>query len=173
MVERILDHPNITVLTGTDFADIEGIVKFDRLIFTGPIDAFFGYMHGPLPYRSLRFELEYHDDAEFFQEAAQINFPNEHAYTRITEMKHATGQLVRGTTISREYPQPYVRGENEPYYPVPMHENRRLYDLYAAEARKLAGSTLFAGRLADYQYYNMDQAVARALAVFEKEVCPV
>lgn len=168
MAERILDHPNIHVETGADFADVRDHVRFDRLVYTGPIDAFFDYVHGPLPYRSLRFEFEWHPEA-FFQERTQINYPNRHAYTRITEFKHATGHASDGTTVAREYPEAHEPGRNEPYYPVPMDANRARYAAYAADAEKLA-SVLFAGRLADYKYYNMDQAVARALRVFEKGV---
>ncbi|HYE96765.1 MAG TPA: UDP-galactopyranose mutase [Rubricoccaceae bacterium] len=168
MVARILDHPHIRVETGVDFREAERTVRFDRLIYTGPIDAFFDHAHGLLPYRSLRFEFV-HDASPFFQERAQVNFPNAHPYTRITEFKHATGQAVDGTTVAYEYPQPHVPGENEPYYPIPVDENRALYARYAADAAKL-DTVVLAGRLADYQYYNMDQAVARALSVFEKAI---
>ncbi len=175
LVEALLDHPHIEVETGVDFEQARDAFRFDRLVYTGPIDAFFDYLHGPLPYRSLRFDFVHHE-APFFQERTQVNFPNAPgdgpAYTRITEFKHATGQRVPGTTVAVEYPQAHVPGENEPYYPIPLEANRERFARYAAEAARLASVT-FAGRLADYQYYNMDQAVARALRVFEKECLPV
>lgn len=176
MVDAILDHPNIDVETGVDFAEAQDGAQFDRLIYTGPIDTFFDHVHGPLPYRSLRFEFEHHAGVPFLQERAQVNFPNRPGagpdYTRIVEIKHATGQDVAGTTLVREFPQAHVPGETEPYYPIPMDANRAQYARYAAEAAKLSSVT-FAGRLADYKYYNMDQAVARALRVFETDVVPV
>jgi UDP-galactopyranose mutase len=117
----------------------------------------------------LRFEF-LHQDAEKFQEVAQINFPNEHSYTRITEFKHMTGQKGLGTTIAKEYPQRHVPGKNVPYYPIPKAEHREVYNRYLKEAVKLNGTVIFAGRLADYKYYNMDQAVGRALNLFEKDI---
>ncbi len=174
MVERMLAHPNIHVETGVDFHEAEGGVSFHRLIYTGPIDVFFEEAYGPLPYRSLRFEFEPHD-APFVQECAQVNFPNRPGegpdYTRITEVKHATGQVVDGTVLCVEYPRAHTPGQTEPYYPIPMESTRAQYAKYAAEAAKEA-RTIFAGRLADYKYYNMDQAVGRALSVFDRELAP-
>lgn len=169
MFKRMLDHPNIAVETGADYRQVRDTVKFDRMIFTGPLDEHFDYMHGPLPYRSLRFEFSTLD-SEWFQEVGTVNYPNDNAYTRITEQKHITGQQMEKTTIVVEYPQNHVPRENEPYYPIPREENRELYNKYLSEAAKLDGSVLFAGRLADYKYYNMDQAAARALKLFEDEV---
>lgn len=170
MVGRILAHPNIRVELGVDFEDVRDAVGSRHLVYTGPVDEFFHYRYGPLPYRSLRFDFVHHD-APYFQETAQVNFPNRPgegpAYTRISEFKHATGLAERGTTVAYEYPQPHVPGENEPYYPIPLPENRELHALYLAEVGDLSGAVTFAGRLADYQYYNMDQAVARALKVFQ------
>ena len=99
-----------------------------------------------------------------------VNYPNEYDFTRITEQKHLTGQRLPWTTLVVEYPQSYQLGKNDPYYPIPREENRERYALYENEARRLKRTVLFAGRLADYKYYNMDQAVARALRVFEKEI---
>ena len=168
LFQRMLSHPNIKVLLGADWKEIESGVKFDRLIFTGPIDEFFGYIHGRLPYRSLRFEFLHYAMAQY-QSVGQMNYPNEQSFTRITEFKHLTGQEHLGTTVAVEYPQDYVPGENEPYYPVPREENRERYTLYTKEATKLK-TVLFVGRLADYRYYNMDQVVARALKLFEEVV---
>jgi UDP-galactopyranose mutase len=167
MLKRMANHPNIKVLLNADYWEIEGEVKFDGMVYTGLIDEFFEYIHGELPYRSLRFEFSYHL-VDAYQEVAQLNYPNEHSYTRISEYKHITGQRAYGTTISMEYPEAYSREQNLPFYPIPLKENRKRYNLYLSEAESLKKRVLFAGRLADYKYYNMDQAVARALGVFEK-----
>jgi UDP-galactopyranose mutase len=169
MLQRMANHPNIKVLLDANYREIEDEVKFDGMVYTGLIDEFFDYMHGALPYRSLHFEFSYHP-VDTYQEVAQVNYPNEHPYTRISEYKHITGQRVYGTTVSIEYPMAYRREQNLPYYPVPREENRKRYNLYLSEAESLSDRVLFAGRLADYKYYNMDQAVARALGVFEKLV---
>jgi UDP-galactopyranose mutase len=166
---KMLDHPKIHVLLQTDYREILTDVKFNRMIFTGPINTFFSDLHGPLPYRSLRF-VHTTLDTEWHQEAAVVNYPNDFDYTRVTEQKYLTGQTTAKTTLVKEYPQMHVEGETEPYYPIPRPENRELYGLYVKEAEKLNGSVLFAGRLADYKYYNMDQVVARALKVFEDGV---
>ena len=169
MLQRMANHPNIEILSNTAYREIEGEVKFDGMIYTGLIDEFFDYVFGELPYRSLRFEFEYHAVAKY-QEVAQVNYPDEQPYTRISEYKHITGQRAHGTTVSIEYPLAYRREQNLPYYPVPREENRKRYNLYLSEAESLDQRVVFAGRLADYKYYNMDQAVARALGVFEKQV---
>jgi UDP-galactopyranose mutase len=169
MLQRMANHPNIEILSNTAYREIEGEVKFDGMIYTGLIDEFFDYIYGELPYRSLQFEFEYHAVATF-QEVAQVNYPDEQPFTRISEYKHITGQRAHGTTVSIEYPLAYRRDQNLPYYPVPREENRKRYNLYLSEAESLDQRVVFAGRLADYKYYNMDQAVARALGVFEKQV---
>ncbi|WP_019551209.1 UDP-galactopyranose mutase [Thermus scotoductus] len=169
LFRRMLAHPNIRVLLGADWKEVEGEVRFDRLIFTGPMDEFFGYLHGPLPYRSLRFAFEHHQ-RPWFQEVGTVNYPNDHGFTRITEFKHLTHQAyLPHTTVVYEYPEAYRPGENEPYYPVPREENEERLRLYQKEAEGLK-TVLFAGRLGDYRYYNMDQAVARALKLFEEIV---
>lgn len=166
MFARMLENPNIEVALKTEFRDLRCCGDFEKTIFTGPIDEYFEYAFGALPYRSLRFEFE-HLDQEAFQPVGTVNYPNDEAFTRITEQKYITGQAHARTTIVREYPQAYVPGQNEPYYPIPREENRLQYELYEDAARTLKGSACFAGRLADYRYYNMDQAVGRALKVFE------
>jgi UDP-galactopyranose mutase len=167
MFERILDHPNITVATSTDFA---GVRDSDaKMIFTGPIDEYFGYAFGPLPYRSLRFDFHAVAAAQF-QPVGTVNYPNDHAYTRITEFRHLTGETAADTVIVREYPQSYEPGKNEPYYPIPTPGNSGKLKPYLDAARALEGKVWFAGRLGDYAYYNMDQACGRALALFEKQI---
>ncbi len=170
MFARMLKHKNIKVLLNTDYRELKGAVDAKRMIYTGPIDGFFDDMHGALPYRSLRFEF-LHAAGELVQPVATMNYPNEQPFTRISEFKHMYGPRVTdGTVLVREYPQPYIAGENEAYYPIPREENQVLFEKYQAEVDKLKGSVLFVGRLADYKYYNMDQAVARALMVFDKRI---
>ena len=165
----MLKHPNIHTLLNVDYHDAMEEIKYKRIFFTGPIDVFFDQEHGALPYRSLRFEFD-----TLMQERSQavgtVNYPNEYDFTRITEQKILTGDTSSLTTLCKEYPQAYTAGENDPYYPIPRAENQALYKRYRTEADKLKGSVVFAGRLADYIYYNMDQVVARALKVFESEV---
>ena len=162
MFERMLDHPNISILLNTDYADIKDEVSFREVIFTGPIDEYFDYCYGKLPYRSLRFEHQTHDRA-LFQTAAVVNYPNEHAYTRVTEFKYLTGQEHPKTSIVYEYP----TAEGDPYYPVPQPQNAELYARYKALGEALP-NVHFAGRLGTYKYYNMDQVVAQALALYAK-----
>ncbi|WP_437669416.1 UDP-galactopyranose mutase [Sorangium sp. So ce131] len=161
MFENMLDHKKIRVLTNTDYRDIMGEVSFKEMIYTGPVDAFFDYRYGKLPYRSLEFKFETHDK-EVFQPGAVVNYPNEHAYTRITEFKYLTGQQHPKTSVVYEYPQ----AEGDPYYPVPRPENAELYRRYKALA-DATPNVHFVGRLATYRYYNMDQVVGQALATFD------
>src|SRR6185312_76299 len=142
-----------------------------KVVFTGPIDEYFDYEFGPLPYRSLRFEF-FERDVEHAQPVGTVNYPNDHAYTRITEVKHLTGQKAPGTVVVEEYPQAHVPGVNEPYYPIPTPGTAEKLKPYQEAARSLEGKVWFAGRLGDYAYYNMDQACARALALFEKQIVP-
>ena len=171
MFKKIIEMANLEVVLNTDYRDVMvNGVKFDRLIYTGPIDEYFDYLHGELPYRSLRFEFACHQ-LEYFQEAGQINYPNDHQYTRITEFKRLTNQLSRNTTIAYEYAVKHMMGITEPYYPVPSLHSGDLYQKYVRELNKYRRTVITLGRLADYKYYNMDQVVARALAVFENEIC--
>ncbi|MEL6262517.1 MAG: UDP-galactopyranose mutase [Cyanobacteria bacterium J06607_13] len=169
MFQRMINHPLIKVLLNTDYKEVIDEVSFNRAICTGPIDEFFGYTHGAMPYRSIDFRFETLDQ-ERYQEVGTVNYPNDYDITRITEQKYLTGQISPKTTIVREFPQAYIPGRNDPYYPIPKLENRDRLSHYLKEAKKLNGSILFAGRLGDYKYYNMDQAVVRALGIFEKEI---
>lgn len=160
MFQCLLDHPNITVELNKDF-NIEAATDHglhDHLVYCGPIDAFFGHRFGRLPYRSLRFEHEHLSGQAQYQPVGTVNYPNDHAFTRITEFKHLTGQTHAGTSIMREYP----CNEGDPYYPVPSDENEALFKRYEELADAEANVT-FIGRLAQYRYYNMDQVVAAAL----------
>lgn len=163
LFERMLDHPLIDVRLGEEFDQIRQSVNHERLIYTGPIDAYFRCVHGPLPYRSLRFEHEHLADVAQYQEVGTVNFPNEHRWTRITEFKHLTGQEHRGTSIVREYP----CAEGDPYYPIPTEANQALFERYQALAEREEG-VYFVGRLAQYRYYNMDQAVGAAMALVSR-----
>ncbi|MCE9611176.1 MAG: UDP-galactopyranose mutase [Chthoniobacter sp.] len=165
MFRKILAHPKIEVRLGTDYREVRAQLAHRHLIFTGPLDEYFEHRFGPLPYRSLRFEPETLAQ-EYFQPAMQVNYPNDHDFTRIVELKHATGQRLSVTTIVREYPEDFGPGK-EPYYPIPAPEARALYQRYADLAAAEAGVS-FVGRLATYRYYNMDQVVGMALAEFEK-----
>jgi len=164
MFENMLDHPNIQLELGSDFRDIVKNVKYKEIIYTGPVDEYFDFRFGELPYRSLRFQHETLNK-EYLQPVAVVNYPNDHAYTRVTEFKHLTGQVHQQTSVVYEYP----ASEGDPYYPVPTPENGALYKRYAelADATKRVH---FVGRLATYRYYNMDQVVAQALTLCKQLV---
>ena len=162
MFENMLDHSKIKVLLNTDYREVQKDIPFRQMIYTGPVDEFFDYRFGKLPYRSLRFRHETLD-RPVFQPDAVVNYPNEHLYTRITEFKYLTGQEHSKTSIVYEFPQ----AEGDPYYPVPRAENQEIYRRYQAAAEATPG-VHFVGRLATYKYYNMDQVTGQALALFNK-----
>ena len=163
LFERLLADQRIDVRTGVDFHEVRAQLDFDELVYTGPIDAYFDYRFGRLPYRSLRFEFETHP-VERFQPTGTVNYPDETVpFTRISEFKHLTGQQHQATTIVREFP----TGEGDPYYPIPRPANRALYERYLALAASTPG-VAFVGRLGTYKYYNMDQVVGQALATYRR-----
>ncbi|MEQ7892887.1 UDP-galactopyranose mutase [Xanthomonas arboricola] len=163
MFERMLDHPNIKVMLNTDYREIRDELDYDQLVYSGPVDEYFDYCYGKLPYRSLRFEHSTVDQ-EHFQSVATVNYPAEDvAYTRITEYKHLTGQQHPKTSLTHEYPS----AEGDPYYPIPRAENAELYRRYERLAAETPNVT-FLGRLGTYKYYNMDQVVGQALALFKR-----
>jgi UDP-galactopyranose mutase len=163
MFNRMLEHPNIDVLLSTDYKDIVDEIDAGHLVFTGPIDEYFGFRFGKLPYRSLRFEHKIVDQGQY-QPVAVVNYPHPQVpYTRITEYKHLTGQSHPKTSITYEYPS----AEGDPYYPIPRPENQALFKKYEALADSTPGVT-FVGRLATYRYYNMDQVVGQALSAFRR-----
>ena len=164
LFENMLDHPNIQVLLNCDYREIEKEIPFKEMIYTGPIDSYFDYRYGKLPYRSLKFKHETHDIAQY-QTAPVVNYPNEQLYTRVTEFKYLTGQEHAKTSVVFEFPQ----GEGDPYYPVPQKQNGELYQKYRTLADETPG-VHFVGRLATYKYYNMDQIVAQALTTYAKMV---
>lgn len=163
MFENMLDHPNIQVHLSTEFKDVWSQQKFDHLVYSGPIDAFYDFKFGKLPYRSLRFEHEHLATTECYQSVGTVNYPNDFDFTRITEFKHLTGQQHTSTSIVREYP----TSEGDPYYPIPRTENENLFKQYQELARSEKDVT-FVGRLAEYRYYNMDQVVGAALTAADR-----
>lgn len=162
MFENMLNHPNIKVMLNTDYQEIEKAIPCREMVYSGPVDEFFGYRYGKLPYRSLDFKHETHNKT-VFQPAPVINYPNEHLYTRVTEFKYLTGQEHSKTSIVYEFP----KVEGDPYYPVPRPENQEIYKKYKALVDETPG-IYFVGRLATYKYYNMDQCVAQALSVYKQ-----
>jgi UDP-galactopyranose mutase len=162
MFENMLDNKNIHILLNTDFREVEGFVPYKELIFTGPVDEYFNFCYGKLPYRSLQFKHVTLNE-EWHQPVAVVNYPNDHAYTRVTEYKYLTGQKSDKTSITYEFPS----AEGDPYYPIPRPENAELYRKYQAMAEEMP-HVHFAGRLGTYRYYNMDQVVAQALTLYKK-----
>jgi UDP-galactopyranose mutase len=160
MFQRMLQHSLIALELNTNFEEVRQSVEAKQVFYSGPIDEYYGFRFGPLPYRSLHFEHEHLSMTQQFQPVGTVNFPNDFKFTRITEFKHLTGQHHSGTSIVREYPQP----DGEPYYPIPTPENHALYRKYKllADAER---NIHFIGRLAEYRYYNMDQVVAAALKI--------
>jgi UDP-galactopyranose mutase len=164
LFERMLDHPRIGVELGTSFTELRERLAYRLLVWTGPIDEYFDRCCGALPYRSLRFEQVTHASERPLQPVAQVNYPDERVpFTRVTEMRHLTAQQHDRTTLVYEYP----TSEGEPYYPIPRPESRALYKRYQALA-DAERDVVFAGRLARYQYLNMDQVVAQSLATYDR-----
>ena len=177
MFQRMLAaSPGVRLVLRADYRELMPHVEFKHLIFTGPIDEYYDYRLGKLPYRSLRFEresfgqealkarLEISGKPGFWQPAMQVNYPNDHDYTRIVEIKHATGQSCENTTIVREYPS----SQGDPYYPIPAPDAMNIYKRYK-ELADAETDVTFIGRLATYRYYNMDQVVGAALHKFDAE----
>ncbi len=162
MFQRILSNPNISIMLNTDYKDIIGDIQFKNLIYTGPIDSYFDCCYGKLPYRSLEFKFETVEQQQF-QTTGTVNYPNEQAYTRVTEFKYLTGQKHNKTSIVYEFP----KAEGDPYYPIPTPENAEIYKKYQLLAATTA-HTYFTGRLGTYKYYNMDQVVAQSLTLYKK-----
>jgi len=158
---NMLDHPNIRILLNTDYREVKSIIPYRELIYSGPVDEFFDFRFGKLPYRCLEFKHETLNQP-LYQPVAVVNYPNDHAFTRVTEFKHLTGQEHPKTSIVYEYPQ----AEGDPYYPIPRRENAELYRQYQALADE--AGVHFVGRLATYKYYNMDQVVAQALTLYAR-----
>jgi UDP-galactopyranose mutase len=164
MFQRMLSHSNIKILLNASYRDVERAIPHAHVIFTGPVDEYFDFRFGKLPYRSLDFQFETMD-VPTMQRAPVINYPNEKPYTRVTEFKYLTGQEHPKTTVVYEF----AKAEGDPYYPVPRPDNATLYKKYQELADATAG-VHFLGRLGTYKYYNMDQVVAQALTLSAKLV---
>jgi UDP-galactopyranose mutase len=162
LFENMLSHERIDLALGESYRAVRDRFPAKAVIFTGPIDEYFDFCFGKLPYRSIRFDFQSHD-VETFQSGPVINYPNEHAYTRVTEFKYLTGQRHPKTTVVYEYP----NDDGDPFYPVPRAENAALYRRYKALGDRTPG-VHFCGRLGTYRYYNMDQVVGQALALFDE-----
>lgn len=169
IVENMLNHSNIKVLLNTDYNEIKNDIDYKYLIYTGAIDEYFDYRFGELPYRSLNFTFESLNTSKF-QEVAQVNYPNNFDYTRITEFKHFLPNYSDKTTIAYEYPIEFIKGFNDRYYPIPKAENRELYEKYLKFAKETQPNVFFIGRLAEYKYYNMNEVVGVALSLFESKI---
>ncbi|MHB2027054.1 MAG: UDP-galactopyranose/dTDP-fucopyranose mutase family protein [Elusimicrobiota bacterium] len=166
MFGGMIEHPSIRTLLKADYFKEPGAFGAARAtLYTGPIDRYFKFRFGKLPWRSLTFDwVRYR--REWKQPCVQINYPDERAYTRSVEIKHATGQKHPETVLSYET----SSGTGDPYYPVPSPESQRLYARYKAlaDAETEKNRVYFAGRLATYRYMNTDEAVESAFAVFER-----
>ena len=162
MFRKMLSHPNIHIMLNTNFRNIVDLIPHKKLIFTGPIDSYFDFCFGKLPYRSIDFKFETLDKNQY-QEIGTVNYPTSNLYTRITEFKYLTGQQHSKTAIVYEYP----TSEGDPYYPIPRKENQEVYNQYKKLADEVP-NVYFTGRLGTYKYYNMDQVVAQSLALFRK-----
>lgn len=163
MFQNMLAHSNIKIMLNTDYKEIMSLVPYKEIIYTGPIDEFFDFKYGKLPYRSLQFVFETHDKP-VYQQTGTINFPNDNLYTRITEFKYLTGQQHNKTSIVYEFP----KAEGDPYYPIPQKANNDLYARYENLAAETVPDVRFVGRLATYKYYNMDQVIAQSLGTYKK-----
>ena len=172
VLENLLNHPKIEVRLGVNFFEIrDQIPSACTVIYTGMVDQFFDYCHGPLDWRSLRFEWETKDLSDW-QGTAVMNYADEEIpYTRIHEFKHYHPERKAvfesdKTVICREYSQTYTPGK-EAYYPVNNAENNRKYEKYQAMAKAMP-HVILAGRLANYRYWDMDQAINNSLCLFEQ-----
>ncbi len=166
MFEKMLRHRRIRVLLDCPFEEVRGLVQPRRAtVYAGPIDSYFHHCYGRLPYRSLQFDFQTHQ-AEYVQPCVQINYPNDHAYTRSVEIKHVTRQQHSETVISFETP----RAKGEPFYPIPKKENRELFSRYQllAERERIERNVYFCGRLAQYRYFNTDEVIEEALECFQR-----
>ncbi len=165
LILNMIKHPNIELRLNTDYKEIVS-EKFDRIFFTGSIDEFFNYRYGILPYRSVHFKFETYN-TEFYQSLPCINYPNNYNFTRIHEYKHYLKDKSEKTVIAKEYSEAFEIGKNERYYPISNSINIEIYNKYLTLAKQ-EKNLYFLGRLGDYKYYNMDQAVLRAMELFER-----
>lgn len=169
VVERMLDHKNIEVVLNKPFKHLKNADKeYKRVFYTGAIDQYFNYELGKLPYRSVNFKFETHNQ-EYSQQNSVVNYPCNYDFTRIHEYKHYLNEKSDKTVIAKEYSEAFEIGKNERYYPIPNDANTELYNKYLEKAKNL-DNVYFLGRLGDYKYYDMDKAIARAIELFEELV---
>ncbi len=164
LVKNMINHPNIELRLNTRYEDVSE--QFDRVFYTGPIDEFFNYEFGELPYRSVHFKFEEYDK-EYYQSNACVNYPCNYDFTRIHEYKYYLDNKSPKTVIAKEYSEFFERGKNERYYPIPNEKSAELYTQYLNKAKELK-NVYFLGRLGDYKYYDMDKAINRALELFDE-----
>ena len=164
MIQKMIENPNIQIMLNMDYKELN-LKDCKAIVYTGAIDEYFDYSLGRLPWRSLNFKYKEFDQ-EYVQPCVQINYPNEHDYTRTVEIKHVTKQVHPKTIVAYEYP----TATGEPYYPIPAPENRALYEQYKklAERETIENYVYFVGRLAGYAYLNMDEVIERALSIFDE-----
>jgi UDP-galactopyranose mutase len=168
--ERMLNKKNIKLLLNTSFKDVKEEIDYSHLIYTGAIDEFFDFQFGHLPYRSLKFEFQKHNLKQF-QPNSVVNYPNNNDFTRITEFKHLMlNQKQKSTTIAIEFPEKYIDGINERFYPIPQSANTEIYNQYLQFAQENVPNTIFIGRLAEYKYYNMNEVISVALMTYENKI---
>ena len=188
LVKNLITKHNIKIILNQDFLNVkfQNSIEFDYLFYTGMIDEYYNYCFGKLPYRSLKFDFETITNKIPFQPVAQVNYPSDNDYTRITEFLHFQNEVYNinnrlhsadhnykknvyypTTVIAKEYPIPFFNSKIEiPYYPIPQKQNFNLFQKYINLPKK--DNIIFFGRLADYNYYNMDQAILRAMFIGEK-----
>ncbi len=164
LVKNMINHPNIELRLNTRYENVSE--QFDRVFYTGPIDEFFNYEFGELPYRSVNFKFEEYDK-EYYQSNACVNYPCNYDFTRIHEYKYYLDNKSPKTVIAKEYSEFFERGKNERYYPIPNEKSAELYTQYLNKAKELK-NVYFLGRLGDYKYYDMDKAINRALELFDE-----
>jgi UDP-galactopyranose mutase len=174
LFQKMLTHDQIKVVTGCDYFEArEQLARDVPIVYTGPIDRYFGYRFGELGWRTLDFQIE-RLDIDDYQGAAVVNYPDPDVrFTRIHEFKHLHPErrYKRKTIIMREFSR-FARRDDEPYYPIGRREDKRRYDLY----RELAGletNVIFGGRLGTYRYLDMHQAIAAALHAYDAKVAPL
>ncbi|RDU24015.1 UDP-galactopyranose mutase [Anaerosacchariphilus polymeriproducens] len=169
MFENILDHPNIEVKLNTRFTGLDSLSEGANLVYTGALDELLNYKFGTLPYRSLDFKFEYYEQ-EFYQQNSVVNYTVNEDFTRITEFKHLTGQMIKGTTIVKEYPKAYTGMQEEiPYYAIENKESRKIYEQYNSIVKDLDNFYLL-GRLAEFKYYNIDAMVEKAIELAKRMI---
>ena len=167
MIEKMLNHKNIEVILNTPFNTLKNPEKeYKRIFYTGAIDEYFNFEFGELPYRSVNFKFETHNQKKY-QQNSVVNYPNNYDFTRIHEYKYYLNEKSDKTVIAKEYSEAFEIGKNERYYPIPKDENTVLYNKYLEKSKTL-DNVYFLGRLGDYRYYDIDKAVARAIEVFEE-----